>query len=318
MIEFSAVNSHLMNMPIENEQCRGQNRPRAVAGSSRVHTRLSLLRHTSSYVVMRTSGGRSHSYAHPNMPQSMVAIPLAFLAALAVSLPLSATAETLSGPVRVVDGDTLELGKERIRLYGIDAPETKQLCKNNTGKDYACGVPIPAYHYPYLYELCLFFLGSSCVSVVPKRCLHCHASETLCHTTGFTGATSKLRVLFLMLSALRFRKNGMPHNVPVMVVLSMLTAGEEARVALEKRVGGGAVKCEVKNKDIYGRNVSVCYGGPGGEDLNAWMVQQGEAVAYKEYSKKDVPLAQDAEAAKKVRSATNRDDSKRYMDTRLI
>lgn len=79
-------------------------------------------------------------------------------------------------------------------------------------------------------------------------------------------------------------------------------AGEEARVALEKKVGGGAVKCEVKNKDIYGRNVSVCYGGPGGEDLNAWMVQQGEAVAYEQYSKKYVPLAQSAEAAKKVRS----------------
>lgn len=66
-------------------------------------------------------------------------MPLAFLAALAVSVPLSATAETLSGPARVVDGDTLELGKERIRLFGIDAPESKQLCKNNRGNDYACG-----------------------------------------------------------------------------------------------------------------------------------------------------------------------------------
>lgn len=96
----------------------------------------------------------------------------------------------------------------------------------------------------------------------------------------------------------------------------MFAAGEEARVALEKRVGGGPVKCEVKNKDIYGRNVSVCYGGPGGEDLNAWMVSQGEAVAYSQYSKKYVPLAQDAEAAKKVRSSvvgyTKIENSRRF------
>jgi endonuclease YncB( thermonuclease family) len=30
---------------------------------------------------------------------------------------------TLSGPLRVVDGDTLRAGSERIRLLGIDAPD---------------------------------------------------------------------------------------------------------------------------------------------------------------------------------------------------
>jgi hypothetical protein len=84
-----------------------------------------------------------------------------------------------------------------------------------------------------------------------------------------------------------------------------VAAGEEARLALQRRVGNAPVKCEVKNKDIYGRNVSVCYGGPGGEDLNAWMVSQGEAVAYAEYSKKYVSLAQDAEAGKKVCNAVS-------------
>lgn len=84
---------------------------------------------------------------------------------------------------------------------------------------------------------------------------------------------------------------------------NVLAVGEEAKIALEKRVGGSPVKCEVKNKDIYGRNVSVCYGGPGGEDLNAWMVSQGEAVAYSQYSKKYVSLAQEAEASKKVSPA---------------
>ena len=35
----------------------------------------------------------------------------------------------ISGIARVIDGDTLRIGNKKIRLYGIDAPEKKQLCK---------------------------------------------------------------------------------------------------------------------------------------------------------------------------------------------
>jgi endonuclease YncB( thermonuclease family) len=35
-------------------------------------------------------------------------------------------AETVVGPARVVDGDTLDIGATRIRLFGIDAPEGGQ------------------------------------------------------------------------------------------------------------------------------------------------------------------------------------------------
>ena len=40
--------------------------------------------------------------------------------------------------LRIVDGDTIYLGNVKYRLYGIDAPETKQKCKKNN-KDYFCG-----------------------------------------------------------------------------------------------------------------------------------------------------------------------------------
>lgn len=44
-----------------------------------------------------------------------------------------------SNEVRVIDGDSLEIGGEKVRLLGIDAPELSQTCTNATGKTYGCG-----------------------------------------------------------------------------------------------------------------------------------------------------------------------------------
>ena len=41
--------------------------------------------------------------------------------------------------VKVIDGDSIFIGKREIRLSGIDAPEYKQLCYNAAGKAYPCG-----------------------------------------------------------------------------------------------------------------------------------------------------------------------------------
>ena len=116
----------------------------------------------------------------------------------------------LSGRVRVVDGDTLELGAHRIRLHGVDAPESAQTCR--------------------------------------------------------TGATR-------------------------------WPCGERATRALAERIGGRAVACEKKDQDRYGRIVALCR--LGAEDLNAWLVARGWALAYRRYSTDYVDEETAASAARR-------------------
>lgn len=56
---------------------------------------------------------------------------------LLLATPLSA--ETLSGPLTVVDGDTFRIGSRSIRLHGIDSPERGQRCTGAGRAAWDCG-----------------------------------------------------------------------------------------------------------------------------------------------------------------------------------
>ena len=61
--------------------------------------------------------------------------------------------------------------------------------------------------------------------------------------------------------------------------------GREATSALEKNIEAAkTIKCEGNEKDGYGRVIAICYADK--QDLNAWMVKNGWALAYVKYSKK--------------------------------
>jgi endonuclease YncB( thermonuclease family) len=118
----------------------------------------------------------------------------------------SAQAADLSGVPRIVDGDTLAIGSTKVRLEGIDAPETDQVCLNANGVHWACGI--------------------------------------------------------------------------------------DARDQLAAHVAGREIRCASGGIDAYRRTLGTCYFG--NEDLNAWMVQEGWALAYVQYSKAYVHAEEDA------------------------
>lgn len=138
-----------------------------------------------------------------------------FLYASTLVLPLALSsafaAEPMVGRASVTDGDTVVIRDTRIRLHGIDAPESAQTCQDAAGKDYRCG--------------------------------------------------------------------------------------QAAALALSDRIGASPITCDPRDTDRYGRTVAVCR--KGDEDLNAWMVAQGHAIAYRRYATDYVAAETAAKAAKR-------------------
>jgi endonuclease YncB( thermonuclease family) len=62
----------------------------------------------------------------------------AFVALILASIQ-GAFAADLAGQATIIDGDTLEIRGTRVRVWGIDAPESTQLCRGADSLQYQCG-----------------------------------------------------------------------------------------------------------------------------------------------------------------------------------
>lgn len=67
-------------------------------------------------------------------------------------------------------------------------------------------------------------------------------------------------------------------------------------LALAGKIGAGAVECRRTGTDQYKRPVAVCY--LGDIDLNAWMIENGFALAFRRYSKDYIRQEDAARTAK--------------------
>lgn len=127
----------------------------------------------------------------------------------AVKPPASTDANFIIGKSSVVDADTLEIHGTRIRLEGVDAPESSQRC-GAMGQEWACG--------------------------------------------------------------------------------------QEAALALSDWIGDKPASCKVQGADRYQRKLARCT--IDGQDMQAWLVSNGWAMAYRRYSTDYVAAEEVAQAAK--------------------
>ena len=75
------------------------------------------------------------------------------------------------------------------------------------------------------------------------------------------------------------------------------TCGNRAKRDLARHIDARSVTCDERDRDRYGRVVAVCR--HAGRDVNAWLVAQGWALAYRRYSGAYVDEEEAARAARR-------------------
>ena len=73
--------------------------------------------------------------------------------------------------------------------------------------------------------------------------------------------------------------------------------GQKSAFALADMIGRSVVSCEPKGRDRYKRVIAVCFKAE--TNLNAWMVVQGWAVAFRKYGIDYIPQEDEARLARR-------------------
>lgn len=131
-----------------------------------------------------------------------------------------------------------------------------------------------------------------CFGGVSAILLYC----SLVHAADLSGGPRVVDGDTLAIGSTKFRLQGIDAPETDQVCLNAngdhWTCGIDARDQLVAHVAGREIRCSSNGIDAYRRTLATCYFGD--EDLNAWMVQQGWALAYVQYSKAYVDAEEDA------------------------
>lgn len=82
-------------------------------------------------------GSSTGGSAVTNQPRTLLQQPA--LLPPASPQPAQPLIVPIEGRAQVLDGDTIQIGLTRIRLFGIDAFEAEQMCQTSSGENYGCG-----------------------------------------------------------------------------------------------------------------------------------------------------------------------------------
>jgi endonuclease YncB( thermonuclease family) len=111
--------------------------------------------------------------------------------------------------------------------------------------------------------------------------------STRAYGADFTGVPRIVDGDTLAIGSTKFRLQGIDAPKTDQICLNAngdhWTCGIEARDQLAVHIGGREIGCSSDGIDAYHRTLGTCYFGD--EDLNAWMVQEGGALAYVKYSR---------------------------------
>lgn len=88
---------------------------------------------------IRTRANRTRTASKVAAEPQWMLISVLMIIILSLSTPISAEPNTIVGRASVIDGDTIKIHGQRIRLFGIDAPESRQTCSGGNGKAWRCG-----------------------------------------------------------------------------------------------------------------------------------------------------------------------------------
>jgi endonuclease YncB( thermonuclease family) len=125
-------------------------------------------------------------------------------------LPAADNSAASGGRATIIDGDTIEIRGERIRLSGIDAPESAQLCRKADGAVWRCGQTAAMALAEHIGAATVSCIGND-HDRYGRRMAVCHAGGEDLNAQcmdGSTGAGDRLPALLARLCPGRRRRAG--------------------------------------------------------------------------------------------------------------